>query len=97
MAQRTDNTMVEFLQKLLKDIATAKLIPDADGPFLISLENMIIEEAKKPVNDMRAQGVLPPAGGPPAPMGNMTGMMGPNTAGASDELRRMMAPAQGPQ
>ena len=99
MAQRTDNTMVEFLQKLLKDIATAKLLPDADGGFLVSLENMIIEEAKKPVNNLRDQGVLPPAGGQPGtapPMGSMSGM-GMAGAGASDEMRRMLQPAQGPQ
>lgn len=98
MAQRTDNTMVEFLQKLLKDIATAKLLPDADGAFLVSLENMIIEEAKKPVTDLRNQGVLPPAGGPSTapPMGSMSGM-GMAGAGASDEMRRMLQPAQGPQ
>lgn len=99
MAQRTDNTMVEFLQKLLKDIATAKLLPDADGAFLVSLENMVIDEAKKPVTDLRNQGVLPPAGGQPGtapPMGSMTGMGMPG-GGASDEMRRMLSPSQGPQ
>lgn len=95
MAQRVDNTMVEFLQKLLKDIAMGKLLPDADMPFLVTLENTVLDRAKQPVDQMRQQGVLPPAQG--QPMGNMTSMQGPNMAGASDEMARMMGPSQGPQ
>lgn len=106
MATRVDNTMVEWLQKELKNIAEAKLLPDADMPFLVGLENIILERAKKPVNDMRQDGLLPPAGqsGPPVGMGSPMGrggvMGGPGPAamsGASDELRRILQPAQGPQ
>lgn len=94
MATRVDNTMVEWLQKQLKNIAEAKLLPDADMAFLVGMENLILERAKKPVDDMRAEGVLPPAQGAPS-RGGVMGM--PNTMGAGDEMRRMLAPAQGPQ
>jgi hypothetical protein len=102
MATRVDNTMVEWLQKQLKNVAEAKLLPDADMPFLIGMENMILERAKQPVDQMRQDGVLPPAqpSGPPgmgSPMGRGGVMGSPNMAGAGDELRRMLQPAQGPQ
>ena len=99
MATRVDNTMVEWLQKMMKSIAEAKLLPDGDMPFLIALENMLIQEAKKPVDDLRSQGVLPPAQpGPTQGAPSMGGVMGmPDMSGASSELGRMMAPAAGPQ
>lgn len=97
MATRVDNTMVEWIQKTLKSIAEAKLLPDADMAFLVGLENTLLERAKQPVDQMRQDGVLPPAQpGPGSPSrGGMMGM--PNMAGAGDELRRMLQPAQGPQ
>jgi hypothetical protein len=91
--------MVEFLQKLLKDIATAKLLPDADMAFLVNLENAVISEAKKPVDNMRQQGILPPAQQSPGqPMGAGGGgvMQGPPMP-SPDEMQRMLAPGQGPQ
>lgn len=103
MATRVDNTMVEFLQKILKDVATAKLLPDADMAFLVQLENTILERAKQPVTNMRDQGILPPAQAAPMSMG-MPGMggggggvMGSPPPPNPDELRRMLSGAQGPQ
>ena len=97
MATRVDNTMVEWLQKQLKNIAEAKLLPDADMAFLVGMENMILDRAKQPVDQMRQDGVLPPAQ-PPMGAPSRGGVMGgPNMMGASDELRRMLQPAQGPQ
>lgn len=95
MATRVDNTMVEWLQKINKDIAEAKTLPDADMPFLIGLENIVLERLKQPVNDMRAQGTLPPAQPAIPPGGGAMSM--PNMAGAGDELRRVLGPAAGPQ
>jgi hypothetical protein len=97
MATRVDNTMVEWIQKTLKSIAEAKLLPDADMAFLVGLENILLERAKQPVNQMRQEGVLPPAqpmGGAPS-RGGVMGM--PNTMGAGDELARILNPAAGPQ
>lgn len=94
MATRVDNTMVEWLQKQLKNVAEGKLLPDADMPFLVNMENLILERAKQPVDQMRQAGTLPPAQGAPS----RGGVMGsPDMSGAGDELRRMLAPAQGPQ
>jgi len=95
MATRVDNTMVEWLQKMNKNIAEAKTLPDADKPFLIGLENLILDRLKKPVDDMRAQGTLPPAQPTIPPGGGAMSM--PNMAGASDELSRILGPAAGPQ
>jgi len=99
MATRVDNTMVEWLQKMLKNIAEAKLLPDADMAFLVTMENQIIQKAKQPVNDMRASGVLPPAQpsmGQPMGAGG-GGVMASPPMPSADELQRMLAPAQGPQ
>jgi hypothetical protein len=90
--------MIEFLQKMLKNIAEAKMLPDADMAFLINMENTVLERAKQPVTDLRNQGVLPPAqSGPPMGGGGGGVMPMPNMSGASSELGRMMAPSQGPQ
>ena len=93
MATRVDNTMVEWLQKMLKNIAEAKLLPDADMAFLVELENTIIAKAKEPVEQLRQQGVLPPSQGAPSRGGVMGSPPMPN----SDELMRVLGPGQGPQ
>lgn len=95
MATRVDNTMVEWLQKMLKNIAEAKLLPDADMAFLVELENTILTKAKQPVEEMRQQGVLPPAQGGGAP--SYGGVMGSPPMPNSDEMMRMLGPGQGPQ
>ena len=46
MAARSTNTMVEVLQRFLGDIAQAKTALDADLPFLLQLESMILLHKK---------------------------------------------------
>lgn len=101
--------MVEWLQKALKNVAEAKLLPDADMPFLINMENVILEQAKKPVTQMREQGLLPPSpatvtDNPPFAMPSAApgapsrgGVMGSPAMPGGDELRRILQPAAGPQ
>lgn len=68
MATRTDNTMSEALQKLHKEVAQLKLLADADLPFIIELETMLIDKIKNPMMQMQDDGMLPP-GGPDPMMG----------------------------
>lgn len=98
--QRTTNSMPEGLRKLLGDIADLKLSDDADLPFLINLETMVLQRLKGGA-DQAMQGGGGPAGlmGSPAPppgMGSPQGTPGlqqgpmmPNP----DELRRTLQAA----
>ena len=104
MAARSTNTMQEALQKMLRDIADMKTLPDADMPFLVQLENMILARMKQPVDDLRAQGQLPPAQPPMGPQtpGMSAGagvgggfMAGPNMPNADELSRLLNAGAEG--
>ncbi len=70
MASRSTNTMQEALQRFMREIADMKLLPDADIPWLITVENMIIQKMKQPVEQMVQSGQLP---GVPS-SGEMSGM-----------------------
>jgi len=103
MATNRDNTMIEALDKLLKDIAGMKTLADADMPFLISVENMILTRMKQPVSELAAQGVInaPPPQPPPSPMGGGMGMPPGSMQGGGlmagpgmpnpDELQRLLS------
>lgn len=98
MATRVDNTMIEWEQKMLKNIAEAKLLSDADMAFLVTLENMILDHAKgRSTEAQQAAGIQqgPTMGGGPSVM-NGSFMRGPAMPG-NDELNRMLAGASGPQ
>ena len=62
MAQRSTNTMVEMLQRFLSDIAQAKTALDADLPFLLQLESMVLGKLRDPNTQMQQAGLLPPDG-----------------------------------
>ncbi len=59
MASRSTNTMQEALQSLMREIADMKLLPDSDIPWLITVENMIIQKMKAPVEAMQQAGAFP--------------------------------------
>ena len=76
MASRSTNTMVEVLQRLLGDIAQAKTAMDADMPFLLQLETMILGKLRDPQTQMQQAGILPSDGSQqPAGGGMPPGMM----------------------
>ena len=80
MAQRSTNTMVEVLERVLGDLTQSKLALDADLPFILELETRIIDKLRDPVRKMQEQGLLPPGQAPPQQgMGGMGGapQMGP--------------------
>lgn len=94
MGTRTDNTMAEALFKLNKDIAEMKTLSDADMPFLVQLETIVLNRLKQPVDDLRAQGALPPAGPPQMTQPGIPGVGGLPPMPSGDELSRMLS--QGP-
>jgi len=51
--------MQEALQKFMREIADMKLLADADIPWLITVENMVIQKMKAPVEQMVQSGQLP--------------------------------------
>lgn len=74
MASRSTNTMQEWMQGLMREIADAKSLSDADLPWLVQLESMVIERMKRPVQELVASGQLP-AGPPPQQFGSPAGSM----------------------
>lgn len=58
--------MVEVLQRMLTDLASAKVAIDADMPFILQLETQIVDHLRDPVRKMQEQGLLPPGQAPPA-------------------------------
>ncbi len=68
MASRKTNTMSEVLDSLYTTITEAKTVMDADMPFLIQMETMVLQKLRDPQRQMQEQGLLPPdsPGGPQA-------------------------------
>jgi hypothetical protein len=82
-----DNTMVEALQRIYKSITEAKLVQDADMPFLVQMETMLLDRIKQPVDQMQQQGMF---GGAPAPGAMPPGMApGMNPAPAAPSFGGM--------
>lgn len=55
MASRSTNTMAEFLQRMLGDLAEAKTLPDADLQFLIQIETTILQKLRAPIDALMGQ------------------------------------------
>lgn len=62
------DTFDEGLQRIARVVQETKLIADADLPFLIELETMILERYKQPQQQMERAGLMP--SGAQNPMGN---------------------------
>lgn len=104
---RGTNTMSEGLRKLLSDISDMKLSADADLPFLINLETMILGKLKGQADDALGGGGAGGMGGPQTPMGApmaapppgmgqpqmVPGVMQGPPAPNPDELRRILTRA----
>lgn len=68
-----NNTMAEFCNKMMKVVADAKQMPDADMEFLGAIEGDILTYLKPPVPATQGAGPMP--GGPTDPTGGMNGAM----------------------
>lgn len=79
-SSRSTNTMAEFLQRMLGDIAEAKTLPDADLGFLIQIETTILQKLRAPIDalmgQMQAQGGEGQMGGEMAGVGAEGGQAG---------------------
>lgn len=76
------DTFAEALSRIARVVQQSKEIADADMPFLISLETMILERIKQPEQQMQQQGMIPSAAS--NPMGNgALGLGGGGGMGAS--------------
>lgn len=89
--------MSEMLQRWLGDLAQAKVLADADLPFIMELETMVIGKLRDPMTKMQEQGILPPGGGQQpgyvgegVPVGGGV-MQGGGAMPNPDELRRMLS------
>tara|TARA_R110000772_G_scaffold55075_4_gene125690 strand:+ start:1009 stop:1323 length:315 start_codon:yes stop_codon:yes gene_type:complete len=72
--------MQEALQRLLGDVSQMKTLGDADLPWLVELESMVVSKIREPIDMMKQPGgPLAGAGGPPPGMGG--GMGGPPPGG----------------
>lgn len=70
-ASKSVNTMAEILKGVMQDLQLAKMMPDADLSFLVSLETQILSYLKQPLQNMAGQ--LPPNQLPSSNPGNMPG------------------------
>jgi len=92
MAGSSNDTYAGALEVLMKQIATMKGLADADLPFLIQLETMVLGEIRNPERMMQQAGILPqsaqnpqgaaqlglpPGGGMGAPPPSQMGMGNP--------------------
>ena len=75
MAVRGTNTMQEALQSLLQETAQMKTLADADLPWLVELESMVLSKIREPLDAQQQAPAQGPMGGmPPMPPGGGMGM-----------------------
>ena len=103
MAGRSTNTMIEALERMLSDVAQMKMLADADLPWLVELESMVLGKLREPIDQMRQPGGPLAQPGMPQGMGQGMGMPagegvpggGGMQAGAQmpnpDELQRLLS------
>lgn len=71
------DTMSDYLRQIMGSISEAKLVADADLPFLLNLEQQIVDKMRDPITKMQQAGIMPaaqnqiPAGGAPASPADM--------------------------
>lgn len=71
MANGDNDTFDGSLMVLLKQIAQMKVLPDADLPFTIELETMILNKYRDPERQMQKAGIIPPSGQNPQGSGQL--------------------------
>lgn len=98
MATRSTDTMQEWLQRIIQDIAQAKTLGDADLAWLTQFETMALQKIREPIEAMKQPGGVlagpsaPPSGpqGMPAGQGMGGGMMAGAQMPNPDELQRLL-------
>lgn len=59
MASGRVDTMSDFLRQIMGSISEAKLVADADLPFLLDLEQRIVQKMRDPITRMQQAGIMP--------------------------------------
>lgn len=85
------DSMGDYLRKIMGLLSEAKVVADADLPFLLQLEQEIVGKLRDPVTRMQQAGIMPadqsqiPGGGAPMDpsMGGGQGGPPPSMAGAN--------------
>jgi hypothetical protein len=108
VASKTTNTLQELLQRFLADMGQFKMVAsESDLASTVELETMILQLARKPIENIQQQGLTNATpqdagmgGMPPSPgaMGNFgsapPGGPGRQAMPSPDELRRVLGGAQ---
>lgn len=74
------DTMTDYCRQILGLLSEAKIVADADLPWLLSIEQQVVEKLRAPITQMQQAGIMPagagqvPAGG--AQMDPMMALMG---------------------
>lgn len=76
------DTMSDFLRQIMGSLSEAKLVADADLPFLLQIEQMIVQKMRDPITRMQQAGMMPSQ--PSDMAGGMGGMGGAGGAGLPD-------------
>jgi len=92
MASGRVDTMGDYLRKIMSLLSEAKVVADADLPFLLQMEQQVVEKLRDPVTRMQQAGIMPsdpnqvPAGGaqmmPPGPPAGPGGAPDPSMLGS---------------
>jgi hypothetical protein len=79
--------MTDYLRQIMGSLSEAKIVADADLPFLLEIEQMIVQKLRDPMTRMQQAGIMPGSpqqvpGGGPQMMQPQQAPMPPSMAGA---------------
>jgi hypothetical protein len=86
MASGRVDSMADYLRKIMALLSEAKVVADADLPFLLQIEQEVVGKMREPVTQMQQAGIMPagqsqiPGGG--SPMQDMGQSAPPSMAGS---------------
>lgn len=73
------DTMGDLLEQIMGLLSKAKVVIDADLPWILDLEAQVVEKLRSPITQMQRAGIMPPDGGMGVPAG--AGPMSPMAPG----------------
>ncbi len=53
------DTMTDYLRQIMGLLSDAKIVADADLPFLLEMEQKVVEKLRDPVTRMQQAGIMP--------------------------------------
>lgn len=88
MAAGKVDTMADYLRQILGALSEAKIVADADLPFILDIEQKVVGKLRDPVTRMQQAGIMPsdqsqiPGGGAPMAPPGMPPQGPPSMAGS---------------